>query len=149
MRNTDGCTWIIPLNSLFASKKFASPVSRIQFYLLRRRKKWENSIESFMPNHPYFALTVSREEFRCRGIRPLQYACIYMWLRVKLRCIWYLSATVSENHTGLLKILSNHSDNRTYVTNYSGTNHSGNRTGSTLTVVGQNFQPARCGFHLE
>ena len=24
-----------------------------------------------MPNHPYFAYTVSREEFRCRGIRPL------------------------------------------------------------------------------
>ena len=38
MRNTDGCTWIIPLNFLFASKKFASPVSRIQFYSLQRRK---------------------------------------------------------------------------------------------------------------
>ena len=25
-----------------------------------------------MPNHPYFASTVSREEFRCRGIRPLE-----------------------------------------------------------------------------
>ena len=55
MRNTDGCTWIIALNSLFASKKFASPVSRIQFYSLRKRQKWDNSIESFMPNHQYFA----------------------------------------------------------------------------------------------
>ena len=55
MRNTDGCTWIIPLNLLYMGKKFASPVSRNQFYSLRKRKKWENSKESVMSNHPYFA----------------------------------------------------------------------------------------------
>ena len=55
MRNTGGCTWIIPLNFLFARKKFASVVSRNQFYSLRRRKERENSIEPFMPNHPYLA----------------------------------------------------------------------------------------------
>ena len=55
MRNTDGCTWIIPLNSLFASKKVASPVSRIQFYSLRRRKKWENLIRPDSTTAKYFA----------------------------------------------------------------------------------------------
>ena len=44
MRNMDGCTWIIPLNFLFARKKFASAVSRNQFYSLPRRKERENSI---------------------------------------------------------------------------------------------------------
>ncbi len=56
---------------LFARKNFASPVSRSQFYSLRKRKEWENSIESPMCNHPYFADKISREEFRRRGIRPL------------------------------------------------------------------------------
>ena len=55
----------------FARKKFASPVSRSQFYSLRKQKEWENSIESPMCNHPYFADKISREEFRRRGIRPL------------------------------------------------------------------------------
>ncbi len=45
-------------------------MSRGQFYLLRKRKEWENSIESPMCNHPYFAVKISREEFRRRGIRP-------------------------------------------------------------------------------
>ena len=40
MRNTDGCTWIIPFNSLYARKNFASLVSRNQFYSLRKRKTW-------------------------------------------------------------------------------------------------------------
>jgi hypothetical protein len=45
-------------------------VSRSRFYSLRKRKMWENSIESFMCNHPHFADTISRERFRRRGIRP-------------------------------------------------------------------------------
>ncbi len=52
----------------FARKNFASPLSRSQFYSLRKRKEWENSIESPMCNHPYFADNISREEFRRRGI---------------------------------------------------------------------------------
>jgi hypothetical protein len=56
------------------ARRLASPVSRSQFYLLRKRKKLENSIESLMVlvcNHPYFPDTIYREEFRRRGIRPL------------------------------------------------------------------------------
>ena len=54
----------------FARKKFVSPVSRIQLYSPRKRKKWRNSIESLKCSHPYFANTISREEFRRRGITP-------------------------------------------------------------------------------
>ena len=41
------------------------------FYSLRKRKAWENSKESPMCNHSYFAGIISRDEFRRRGIRPL------------------------------------------------------------------------------
>ena len=65
----------------FARKIFASPVSRSQFYSLRKRKESANSIESLMCSHPYFAHTISREEFRRRGIRPLSH--FLKWVRLK------------------------------------------------------------------
>ena len=43
----------------FARKNFVSPMSRIQFYSLRKRKKWRNSIESLKCSHWYFAKTIS------------------------------------------------------------------------------------------
>jgi hypothetical protein len=36
----------------------------------RRGWQWKKSMESLMCNHPYFADTISREEFRRREIRP-------------------------------------------------------------------------------
>ena len=60
----------------FARKNFALPVSRSQFYSLRKRKEWEISVESLMCNHPYFEAKISCEEFRRRGIRPL--STVYM-----------------------------------------------------------------------
>ena len=68
LRNMDGCARVILLN--FRSF-FAFAVSKRNFYSLRKRKKYENSIESLVRSHPYFANTSSREEFRRRGIRPL------------------------------------------------------------------------------
>ncbi len=50
----------------FAGKNFASPVRRIQFYSLRKRKEWENSI---VGNHFYFADKISPDEFCRRGIK--------------------------------------------------------------------------------
>ena len=44
--------------------------SSILSYSLQKRKELENSIESPMCNHPYFADKISREEFRRHGIRP-------------------------------------------------------------------------------
>ena len=52
----------------FARKNLVSPVSRFQFYSLRKRKKWRNSIESLKCSHPYFANTISREELEIRGM---------------------------------------------------------------------------------
>ena len=55
MRNTDGCTWTVLLNSLTC---FAFAVSRTDFYSLAKRNffsRIENSMELFTCNHPYFA----------------------------------------------------------------------------------------------
>jgi hypothetical protein len=45
----------------FRAKWIKCMRSRSQFYWLRKRKKWENSIESLMCHHPYFADTISRD----------------------------------------------------------------------------------------
>ena len=54
-------------------------MSRSSFYSLRKRKALENSKESPMCNHPYFAGIISRDGFRRRGIRPLGQFGLSVW----------------------------------------------------------------------
>lgn len=64
IRNRGGCTWIIPLNSLYA-RNFVSPLGRNQFYSLRRGKTEFNRTVLVQAS----VFRINREEFRRRGIR--------------------------------------------------------------------------------
>ena len=56
-----------------SEKNFVWPVSRIQFYSLRKLEKWRHSTKPIKcSSHPCFTDTISCEEFCRRGIRPLE-----------------------------------------------------------------------------